>query len=123
MFPKIVPDMIFSPSLDLTLSTMRLVKSSEVVVLDSTTLMPLLEAMREALIKFNEVAKNHEMSMDVVSGKTISSSKAKVLAEASKEYGDYIRAKVHVENIEQIINAMKSFQRGMLQEWNHMSDI
>jgi predicted glycoside hydrolase/deacetylase ChbG (UPF0249 family) len=50
---------------------MRLVKSSEVAVLDSTTLMPRLDAIREALIKFTSslrIGVNRPLSMADVSG-------------------------------------------------------
>lgn len=54
-------------------------------------------------------------------GKTISSTKAKVLLEATDEYYDYSIARAHLMNIEQFINALKSLQKGVLNEYQHQN--
>ena len=53
------------------------------------------------------------------SGKAITTSKAEVLAEATPEAARYQEAKSDVQNIEQIINALKSLQKGVLLEYSH----
>ena len=54
-------------------------------------------------------------------GKPVSAAKAKVLADASDEASVLKTAKVKLENIEQLINALKYLQKGMTQEYQHMS--
>ncbi len=71
-----------------------------------------------ALINFNIKAKNIETQVDENSGKSISSSKAKVLADATMEAQTLIMAKANLENIEVIINCAKSLQRGLMQDKN-----
>lgn len=73
----------------------------------------------QALIEFNAKYKEIETSQDE-SGKMISSSKAKVVAEGSNESNAYIMKKAHLENCEQIINSLKSLQKGALNEYSHI---
>lgn len=73
-----------------------------------------------ALQEFNKVLMNFEGTTDA-SGKTISSSKANSLANATPESNRLIEAKAHVENIEQILNALKCLQKGILQEQGYMA--
>lgn len=54
-------------------------------------------------------------------GKAISSAKAKVLADASLEAEDLVYAEVHIANLEQIINGLKSLQKALSHEFSHMS--
>lgn len=70
-----------------------------------------------ALIAFNIEAKRVEETVDEGSGKMISSSKAKVISDASVQSQTLIVAKSHVENIEQALNALKSLQRGIMAEF------
>lgn len=56
-------------------------------------------------------------------GKQISSSKAQVLAEATTEAAAARKAKVHIQNLEQMLNALKSLQKGLLQEYSHVGNI
>lgn len=51
--------------------------------------------------------------------KPITASKAEILAAATNEAAVYQEAKVHVQNIEQLINALKALQRGILNEYSH----
>ncbi len=53
-------------------------------------------------------------------GKPMSAAKAKILAEASEEGKELIRTKAEVENVEQLLNALKYMQKGMLNEYAHM---
>lgn len=71
-----------------------------------------------SLISFNVKAREIEETVDETSGKTISSSKAKVLADATIESQSLIQAKTHVENIEMCINSLKSLQKGILTEFS-----
>ena len=72
-----------------------------------------------AMFTFNKKAAEIEGTKDD-NGKSITSSKAKTLYEATPEYESYARAKVNVANVEQIINALKSLQKGILNEYSHM---
>ena len=68
---------------------------------------------------FNKVARTIEEGSDEVSGKSLSSSKAKIIAAATPEHDALIEKKIDVENLEQTINSLKSLQRGLLSEWNY----
>lgn len=72
--------------------------------------------MIHKLRAYNRVAKEIETQTDE-NGKSISSTKAKVLSEATDEAHDYELARAHVQNIEQNINALKSLQKGVLGEY------
>jgi hypothetical protein len=54
------------------------------------------------------------------SGKPLSVAKADILIKATEEAQEFRQAKVHLENIEQYINALKYFQKGILNEYSHM---
>ncbi len=73
-----------------------------------------------ALTRFSNKAASVENSPDE-NDKMLSSAKAKVMAAATSEAADLNMAKAHLENTEQIINALKSLQRGLLNEYSHMS--
>lgn len=66
---------------------------------------------------FNNVAKDVYTQLD--NGKPISAAKAEILAAATPESAAYQEARVHVQNIEQNINALKALQRGILNEYSH----
>lgn len=51
------------------------------------------------------------------SGKTISSARAEQLAQATQEYADYLKAKGHVQNIEQHLTSLRALQRGVMNEY------
>ena len=72
-----------------------------------------------AMKAYSMVAKDIEMSSDESTGKAISSTKAKVIASATPESNNYEEAKIHVSNLEQLINALKALQRGALMEYSH----
>lgn len=74
--------------------------------------------MVEALRRFNEVRRECESQVDG-NGKPISSSKAEVMADATEEAALYYTARAHVQNIEQIINALKAMQKGVLNDYQH----
>lgn len=52
-------------------------------------------------------------------GKPISAAKASILADATPEAAAYQEARVHVQNIETTINALKALQKGILNEYSH----
>lgn len=54
-------------------------------------------------------------------GKPISAAKAKILMDATLEAQEHLKAKTDIENIEQYINALKYLQKGILNEYSHMS--
>ena len=59
-------------------------------------------------------------SFDDNTGKPISVSKADVLVKSTPEYEALAKEKVHLQNIEQFINALKYLQKGLLQEYSHL---
>lgn len=69
-----------------------------------------------------KAAENVDM-IDEATGKLISVSKAEILTKASEEYGKAKSVEVHLTNIEQIINALKSLQKGILNEYSHMGGV
>lgn len=50
-------------------------------------------------------------------GKAISSAKAQVLIDATPEAHNYRVRRAHMQNVEQMINALKSLQKGNLNEY------
>ena len=68
------------------------------------------------------VVRDAEMSVDEATGKQISSTKAKSIAEASDEAYEAAQAKAHQLNCEQFINALKCLQKGVLNEFSHMGN-
>jgi hypothetical protein len=58
---------------------------------------------------------------DETTGKAISAAKAEVLVKDTPEYTKFSEYQTHIENIEQYINALKSLQKGVLNEFSHSS--
>lgn len=56
-------------------------------------------------------------------GKPISAAKSEIIIAATEEAKEYREQKAHQENINQEINALKSLQRGLVQEMGHMGGI
>lgn len=56
---------------------------------------------------------------DTQTGKPVTASKAEVLADARPEATVYREYKAHVTTIEQMINALKALQKGVLNEYAH----
>jgi len=67
-----------------------------------------------ALISRDEVCKTDETT-----GKAISSTKAETIADASVEATAFKQARMHVQNLEMLIQSAKSLQRGLIQEMAH----
>lgn len=76
-----------------------------------------------ALKAYNKIVSDIEGTIDDESHKTISSTKAKSLANATEQSDKLIDTKAHLENIEQNINALKSLQKGLLNEYSHLSQM
>lgn len=75
----------------------------------------------DAIRAFSAIKAGFQSQIDVASGKTMSSAKAELLADATPEAHMYEMARIHVTNLEQIINSMKSLQRGAMTEYSHAS--
>ena len=73
--------------------------------------------LARSLKLFSNVAKETYSQID--NGKPISAAKAEILAAATPEANEYQLARVHVQNIEQNINALKALQRGILNEYSY----
>ena len=65
------------------------------------------------------VSRNEVMKTDEATGKAISSSKAETIANASAEASAFKIARVHVQNLEMLIQSAKALQRGLIQEMVH----
>ncbi|MFA6000483.1 MAG: hypothetical protein WC783_05965 [Candidatus Paceibacterota bacterium] len=78
-------------------------------------------AAREILSN-KKAAENVEL-VDEATGKQITVSKAETLTKASQEYSAFLTARVHLQNIEQCINALKALQKGVLNEYSHMGGV
>lgn len=68
---------------------------------------------------YTGVKRDIQNTVDEATGKPITSSKADTLASATPEAYAYEEAKVHVQNLEQAINALKALQKGVLIEYTH----
>jgi hypothetical protein len=75
-----------------------------------------------ATVAFSAKAAEIEKTIDD-SGKQISSAKAGKLADATEEAATFIYARAHVQNISELINALKSLQKGILQEYSHLGSM
>jgi hypothetical protein len=78
------------------------------------------ESASMAEVAYNNKAAELEGTIEPESGKPISSAKAKVMTQATIESAEVIRKKMHLENIEQYINALKYLQRGLSNEFGYM---
>lgn len=65
-------------------------------------------------------AKTIHSSTDDITGKSITSAKAAIMVDATEEAIKLNYSKIDRENIEQYINALKSLQKGLLNEYSHM---
>lgn len=71
----------------------------------------------------------NKKAAEIVSGqdpenlKPISVSKAELLIKATEQYDGYNKTKINLQNVEQIINGLKSLQKGVSNEFSHMGGI
>jgi len=75
--------------------------------------------MGNVLREFSRVKSDFQSQVDTSTGKTMSSAKAELLADATPEAATYEMARIHIQNIEQYINALKALQKGILLEYSH----
>lgn len=73
--------------------------------------------MGDALRAFSVVKAGFQNQVDATSGKPMSSAKADTLSDATEEAAKYEMARIHVTNIQEIINALKCLQKGVLGEY------
>lgn len=71
-----------------------------------------------ALRAFTAVKARLQGSVDEATGKAMSSSKAEVMSEATSEGALLSSSKIHVNNIQEYINALKALQRGVMFEYS-----
>ena len=65
------------------------------------------------------VSRDEVIRTDETTGKAISSAKAETLANASIEATAFKQARMHVQNLEMLIQSAKALQRGLIQEMSH----
>jgi hypothetical protein len=75
--------------------------------------------MGGALRAFSKVRADFQNQVDTSTGKAMSSSKAELLSDATPEATEYEMSRIHIQNIEQFINALKALQKGTLNEYSH----
>lgn len=68
--------------------------------------------------KFNVTVGNYENQQDPNTLKPLTSTKARSFAESHPDYEARGLAKAHVENIDCLIQSLKSLQKGILKEWH-----
>jgi len=73
--------------------------------------------------RFNKVMAELGDKVDEGTGKMISVAKADVMAKATPEYAANYAAKINLQNVEQCINALKALQKGISNEYSHVSSI
>lgn len=65
------------------------------------------------------VSRDEALKTDEATGKAISSAKAETLAQASSDAFAFKQARMHVQNLEMLIQSAKALQRGLIQEMSH----
>lgn len=73
--------------------------------------------LADALRRYSDVIRAFQESVDERTGKPMTSSKAEAMSAATPEAELYNRMKAHVQNAEQIVNGLKSLQKGVLNEY------
>jgi len=63
------------------------------------------------------VKANFQNEPDTATGKPRSTAKAEILADATDESTTFVMARIHVNNIQEMINSLKALQRGVLNEY------
>lgn len=69
---------------------------------------------------FSAVMQTLINSTDDQSGKGMTASKAEILGADTKEAAEYELAKVHINNIQEYINSLKSLQRSLMIEYGNV---
>lgn len=76
-------------------------------------------AMAKAERGYALVCRDEVLKTDETTGKAISATKAETIANASNEASAFKMARVHVQNLEMLIQSAKALQRGLIQEMSH----
>lgn len=76
-------------------------------------------AMTKAERSYALISRDEVLKTDETTGKAISATKAETIAGASNEASAYKNARVHVQNLEMLIQSAKALQRGLIQEMSH----
>jgi len=71
-----------------------------------------------ALRDYSRVVRELQNSTDEKTGKPMSSAKAEALAAATSEAHTYNTMKAHVQNLQEIVNGLKSLQKGVMFEYS-----
>jgi len=77
--------------------------------------------MNKAERAYALVSRDEVLKTDDTTGKAISATKAETIAEASAEASAFKNARVHVQNLEVLIQSAKALQRGLLHELSQAS--
>ena len=72
-------------------------------------------------ISFKMKCAEEEGKVDMNTGKPVSSTKAKVMAESSPDYGNTVNAETELKNIETLLQSLKTLQKGILGEFRNMN--
>lgn len=75
--------------------------------------------MGEALRAFSIVKADFQNQVDTTTGKAMSSAKAETLADATDQAATYEMARIHVTNIQEMINGLKALQKGVINEYSN----
>ena len=76
-------------------------------------------AMAKAERSYALISRDEVLKTDETTGKAMSSAKAETIAAASPEATAFKQARVHVQNLEMLIQSAKALQRGLIQEMSH----
>ena len=76
-------------------------------------------AMAKAERAYALTCRDEVLKTDETTGKAVSATKAETIANASTDATAFKQARVHVQNIEMLIQSAKALQRGLLQELSH----
>lgn len=76
-------------------------------------------SVARALRDYVAVSKAIHNQVDPATGKGITGAKADALTEATEESLRYVEAKIHLSNIQEIINSLKSLQKGVIVEYSN----
>mgnify|MGYP001211984678 CR=1 FL=1 len=77
------------------------------------------QAMAKAERSYALISRDEVLKTDETTGKAMSSVKAETIANASPEATAFKQARVHVQNLEMLIQSAKALQRGLIQEMAH----
>lgn len=73
--------------------------------------------LSDAIRAFSLKKAEFQSQTDPASGKAMSTAKSEILAGATPEASTYELARIHVQNIQEYINSLKSLQRGVQFEY------